>query len=1128
VDSAVGRAYYIIGNSTNLDQTVTLRAFDINTFLAVGEMTIPDVDGTATSLVRWGPNGLAFRTNVNQLFIIQTSLIPSVTPIPTPTPTPIATPTPTPTPVELSVRQLQIPTKDLIYNPSNQRIYSSVPSSAGNIGNSITTINPALGTIGASVFVGSEPNKLALSDDGQSLYVGLDGAAAVRQFNTASQTPGSQFFLDSRAFTGPFSARDIAVMPGNPQTVAVARSNFSDNSIAVYDSGVRRTNESNGAGTDIEFSSSPSRLYATTSSFGNGIQRHLVNASGVTFESSGSVGNGGKSIFANGLLYTANGSVIDPEPGILKGTFTGTGLQFNSIMTVDVPLGRAYYLTMQSTGSGPAVLLRVYDINTFVPIGEVTFPTLGFGSVPDGFSSLVRWGENGLAFRNQTHVVLIQSSLVNPTGTVPAPTPIPTPTSSPSPTPQPSTFIRSVNFPINDFALSSSTQKVYVSVPSTGGPNGNSIVEIDPATAVAGPPVFIGSEPTRLDVSDNGQVLWASLEGAQAIRRFDIPTLTAGQQFSITNVRPSDMEVMPGSPETLAITAGGLPIIYDSGVARPNPPTNRVAAGQIEFSSNPAVLYGFNNGDTGFDFYRMNVSASGVAFGSSASGLVGGGFAGGIKYVGGRMYSTAGKVFDPDTFVPIGTFSGLATFNAVAVDTTLRRAFFLSEGGVTMILRAYDIDTFLPVGEATLPISGTPTRLERWGVNGLAARVFTSFGNESRLYLIQSALVSSAAPVPTGVQFSAPGGTFAFEGNGRADVQVIRTGDLSVTSSVNYETSDGTASERTDYTTALGTLNFAPGESSKTFTVFITNDVFQESAETINLTLSNPVGTLLVSPDKSLLTIQDDEFQPPIANPIDVTAFFVRQHYRDFLNRDPDPAGLQFWAGQINSCGNDMPCRELKRINVSAAFFLSIEFQETGYLAYRMFKSAYGDTTSPNVTIAVPIIRFREFLRDAQRLGQGVQVGVGDWELQLENNKTQYAREFVVTPRFLAEFPLTMTPAQFVQKLDHNAGGVLSDAEREQLIAELEGAGDVTQARGSVTRKVAEDTDLRQRESNRAFVLMQFYGYLRRNPDDPQDSDFRGWEFWVNKLNQFNGNFVNADMVKSFLVATEYRQRFGP
>jgi hypothetical protein len=197
----------------------------------------------------------------------------------------------------------------------------------------------------------------------------------------------------------------------------------------------------------------------------------------------------------------------------------------------------------------------------------------------------------------------------------------------------------------------------------------------------------------------------------------------------------------------------------------------------------------------------------------------------------------------------------------------------------------------------------------------------------------------------------------AFEGDGRVDVSVIRTGDLSGTSTINYSTSDGTASEKSDYTTALGTLQFAPGESSKTVTVFITTDVFQESQETFNLNLSNPVGAQLVPSETAVIRIQDDDFGTPTANPIDSTAFFVRQHYRDFLNRDPDTAGFQFWSNEINSCGNNLQCREIKRINVSAAFFLSIEFQETGFLAYRMYKVAYGDTTSPNVAVPVPIVR---------------------------------------------------------------------------------------------------------------------------------------------------------------------------
>ena len=262
-------------------------------------------------------------------------------------------------------------------------------------------------------------------------------------------------------------------------------------------------------------------------------------------------------------------------------------------------------------------------------------------------------------------------------------------------------------------------------------------------------------------------------------------------------------------------------------------------------------------------------------------------------------------------------------------------------------------------------------------------------------------------------------------------------------------------------------------------------------------------------------------------NPIDDAQFFVRQHYLDFLNRPADDLGLAFWTNEITLCGPDAQCIDIKRTNVSAAFVLSIEFQETGYLVHRMYKAAYGDTTSPNVAVPVPIIRLNEFLPDAQRIGQGVQVGIGDWQTQLENNKVAYAREFVARQRFLSAYPLTMSPAQFVDKLNQNAGGVLSQSERDLLVAELTAATDVTQGRASVMRKVAEDADLRQGESNRAFVLMQYYGYLRRNPDDPPDTDFRGWEFWRNKLNQFNGNFVQAEMVKAFIVSIEYRQRFG-
>jgi hypothetical protein len=376
--------------------------------------------------------------------------------------------------------------------------------------------------------------------------------------------------------------------------------------------------------------------------------------------------------------------------------------------------------------------------------------------------------------------------------------------------------------------------------------------------------------------------------------------------------------------------------------------------------------------------------------------------------------------------------------------------------------------------------------------------------------------------------FSAPSYT-ANESDGQVQITVTRSGGTTGSATVDYETVSGTASNLTDYTTAVGTLRFEPGVASQSFNVLLTDDTFSESTESASLVLSSPTGGLLGGPTTVPLNIISNDITDtgsPVRETSFNTAFFVRQHYHDFLNREPDAAGLAFWMNQIDSCG-DAQCRELKKINVSAAFFLSIEFQETGYLVYRNYKAAFGDTTSPNVSVPVPIIRLNEFLPDSQRIGLGVQVGIGNWEQQLESNKVAYFQEFVQRQRFLGAFPLSMTPAQFVDKLNQNSGGVLSQSERDQLVAELNGAPTVTQGRASVLRKVADDSDMKNNERNRAFVLMQYFGYLRRNPDDPQDTDFRGWEFWLNKLNQFNGNFVDAEMVKAFITSGEYSDRFG-
>ena len=269
-------------------------------------------------------------------------------------------------------------------------------------------------------------------------------------------------------------------------------------------------------------------------------------------------------------------------------------------------------------------------------------------------------------------------------------------------------------------------------------------------------------------------------------------------------------------------------------------------------------------------------------------------------------------------------------------------------------------------------------------------------------------------------------------------------------------------------------------------------------------------------------------------NPLDSADYFVRQQYLDFLNREPDQSGFNFWSNQIIACGSDVQCAEVTSINVSGAFFLSIEFQQTGYLVERFYKTAYGDAAGASTlgvmhTLPVPAVRFAELLADTQQIGKGVIVLQPGWPQVLENNKQAFASQFVQRPRFAQAFPTTMSPTQFVDKLNQNTGNLLSNDDRVAVLALFGSAGDTGNltARALAVRQVAENQNVYNAEFNRAFVLMQYFGYLRRNPNDRPDMDYTGYDFWLTKLNQFNGNFIQAEMVKAFISSTEYRQRFA-
>jgi hypothetical protein len=368
----------------------------------------------------------------------------------------------------------------------------------------------------------------------------------------------------------------------------------------------------------------------------------------------------------------------------------------------------------------------------------------------------------------------------------------------------------------------------------------------------------------------------------------------------------------------------------------------------------------------------------------------------------------------------------------------------------------------------------------------------------------------TATPTPnTGatVQFGNPTYIVA-EGVSSAAITMTRSGNTSATVSIDISTSDVTAQQRGDYIRAAGTLTFNAGETAKIFPLLVVDDTYLEGTESLNIRLSNPsAGALLGSQSAAVLNIVDNDLVPSTSNALDSALFFVRQHYLDFLNREPDLAGLNFWTNEITSCASDLQCLELKRINVSAAYFLSIEFQDTSVLACLSNKAAFG---------TFPL--YDQFEYDRQSLQRNYAFGATGAAAQLEVNKQAYFNSLVSRQQFIVRYG-ALSNFQYVEALISNTGITFTTSERDAMI---NGLGNGTETRATVLRKVAEKPSFKQAEFNRIFVLMEYFGYLKR------DADPSGYSFWLNKLNSYGGNYLSAEMVKAFIVSIEYHQRFGP
>jgi hypothetical protein len=334
-------------------------------------------------------------------------------------------------------------------------------------------------------------------------------------------------------------------------------------------------------------------------------------------------------------------------------------------------------------------------------------------------------------------------------------------------------------------------------------------------------------------------------------------------------------------------------------------------------------------------------------------------------------------------------------------------------------------------------------------------------------------------------------------------VKVTRTGDTSTAANVDYATSDGTALQRTDYTIALGTLRFAAGETEKTLNILVNEDSYVEGLETFTVTLSNPTGNASLGATPTATVRITDDATEPSTNVIDDPPIFVGHHYHDFLNRQADAGGLAYWTNEITRCGSDQACINSRRIGVSAAFFIEMEFQDRGAFIHYLYRAGLGRRPM-----------YLEFTRDRSFLTAGGNVATDMLTL---------ATDFVQRAEFTGKYAIGLTRDQFVDALLLNVqqtSGVNLASRRSELLAEYDAGGSQTQSRARVLLKLIGYAEYKQAEYNRAFVLSQYFGYLRRDPDEA------GYQFWLDVLNNTAPNNYRA-VVCAFITSTEYQQRFG-
>ncbi len=452
---------------------------------------------------------------------------------------------------------------------------------------------------------------------------------------------------------------------------------------------------------------------------------------------------------ANGGSATVTVSATPTSAGTLASTVTVTSSSYDPASTNNQATG-----STTVTGSGYSAVPVIASLSpNLVQAGSTAFTLTVNGS---GFNSGSTVSIGGTAMATtvvsstQLTAAVTATAIAN-YGWAPVTVTNTTPGGGTSAV-TPLTIFYLVNIPASSMLFDPWSQSVYATVPSgTTGITGNSVVAVNPVTGSVGTAINVGSQPSMMTETSDGNYIYIGLSGANSVAKFNLLTQSLTATIPLTyqssTTPPYSLAAMPGTDNTLAvgINSGYSFGIFDvngsTGTFRPN--VEGYYGGVNPVFASPTELYAFDSQTTGAEFYRYSVNASGITLidGTTLDGM--GGFYGGFQLTNGIVYGDGGGIANPNTTPPsqiqtLPFFSSYAESYGIVADPSLQKEFVVAQNlssGSSYGLVRYDLTSYLPETVIQVPdsMSGiqAPWTMQRFGQDGLALLSYNSVGQST-------------------------------------------------------------------------------------------------------------------------------------------------------------------------------------------------------------------------------------------------------------------------------------------------------------------------------------------------------------------------------------------------------------